>query len=235
MLSISGLNTFTCVTACVVLSAGFITFVTICNAAVRFMPATHRYINWIFTSWNLDALLGALMYHTPIVQHSVIHTLTRLPELFAVAAVIYYIYYVIRYSIGKTTLLEHNLLLTTHALVIGGLFKNFLKVCFGRTWPLPWLGHNPSLISSHTYGFFWFHGGQAYESFPSGHMTVTASVMSVLWFGYPRLRWLWILLSAFVAIGLVGMNFHFVSDVIAGAGLGCLIGFWTYKIGMRRH
>jgi hypothetical protein len=40
---------------------------------------------------------------------------------------------------------------------------------FGRTWPESWLGDNPSWIRDDVFGFFPFHGGRGWESFPSGH------------------------------------------------------------------
>jgi membrane-associated phospholipid phosphatase len=63
------------------------------------------------------------------------------------------------------------------------------------------------------------------------------TVMTVLWICYPRFRPLYALCMAAVAVGLVGANFHFLSDVIAGAFLGISAGWLgvsLWEIGDRR-
>ena len=103
--------------------------------------------------------------------------------------------------------------------------KDMLKFEFGRTWPETWVAHNPSLISNNVYGFFPLHGGAGWASFPSGHTTVIAAPCAVLWQRMRRLRWVWATLPALVVAGLIGSDFHFVSDCIAGGALGVAIGF----------
>ena len=103
--------------------------------------------------------------------------------------------------------------------------KDVLKMAFGRTWPETWVAHNPSLISNGISGFFPFHGGAGWASFPSGHTTVIAAPCAVLWERVRRWRAVWGALPALVVAGLVGSDFHFVSDCIAGGALGVAIGF----------
>lgn len=100
-----------------------------------------------------------------------------------------------------------------------------IKWAFGRTWPESWLGDNPSWIRDGIFGFFPFHGGQGWSSFPSGHGTATAVLATLLWLVWPELRTLWGAIVAMVAVGLIGANYHFVSDVIAGIYLGAAVGF----------
>lgn len=183
----------------------------------------------------VDKPVAFWIYHHTILQGPVEHGLTRIPELFSVAAVAYYFYFALRYAQGQPIRFERNLLIATNSLVVACLFKDILKYCFGRTWALPWLGNNPSLLGDNTYGFFPFHAERAYGSFPSGHATAAAAVMIVFWFCYPKLRWLWLLVVLATAVGLVAMNFHFVSDVIAGTALGGIVGYWTYRISTDAH
>ena len=110
------------------------------------------------------------------------------------------------------------------AVVIAGSVKDVLKEAFGRTWPEPWLGNNPSLIGNGAYGFSPFHGGEAWASFPSGHTAAIGAVAGVLWWHAPGLRWLWALLVALTAVGLVADTYHFLGDVIAGGYLGFACG-----------
>ena len=108
--------------------------------------------------------------------------------------------------------------------------KDQLKFLFGRTWPETWMGNNPSFIRDGVYGFNFMHRGNAYQSFPSGHMATASAVLSVLWIWYPRLRWFWTVGGLAVGAGLVGANYHFLSDVIAGAFLGISIGWLVISI-----
>ncbi|MBI1203493.1 MAG: phosphatase PAP2 family protein [Rhodopseudomonas sp.] len=108
--------------------------------------------------------------------------------------------------------------------------KEQLKFLFGRTWPESWFRNNPSFIRDGTYGFHFMHGGGGYNSFPSGHMASACAVLAVLWFWYPRLRWFYAIAGLAVAVGLVGGNFHFLSDVIAGAFVGGSAGWLAVRL-----
>lgn len=112
------------------------------------------------------------------------------------------------------------------SVVVGETIKNGLKWLFGRPWPESWHG-NPSFIRDYDYAFHWFHGGRGYEAFPSGHMAAAAAVLSVLWIVYPRWRPAYAVAGCLVAAALIMSNFHFLSDVIAGALLGASIGSMT--------
>jgi membrane-associated phospholipid phosphatase len=64
-------------------------------------------------------------------------------------------------------------------------------------------------------------------------------VATVLWIWYPRLRPAWLIGAILSAAALVGTNYHFVGDVIAGAFLGVTttliaLGIWNL-IGRRRR
>ena len=98
--------------------------------------------------------------------------------------------------------------------------KDQLKYAFGRLWPETWVNNNPSWIRDGAYGFYPFHGGAGWGSFPSGHMAGIAAPMTVVWMRLTRWRWLAAVLVTVVAIGLVGADYHFVADVLAGTGVG---------------
>jgi membrane-associated phospholipid phosphatase len=105
--------------------------------------------------------------------------------------------------------------------------NHYLKTAFGRTWPEGWMGRNPSWIRDGVYGFFPFHEGEGWRAFPSGHTMVIAAFASVLYVAFPKLRPACAALVALVVIGLVGGNYHFVSDTIAGLYFGAGIGLGT--------
>jgi membrane-associated phospholipid phosphatase len=122
---------------------------------------------------------------------------------------------------------EVTLLAACISMIVADQFRESLAVVFGRYWPDTWIDNNPSLIGDGAYGFHWFHEGSAYGSFPSGHLARTVGIAAVVWISYPRLRWLCVLLSLAVAVGMVGMNYHFVGDVIGGSFVGGIVGAYT--------
>jgi membrane-associated phospholipid phosphatase len=105
--------------------------------------------------------------------------------------------------------------------------KNILKFIFGRTWPETWVDNNPSFIRDGVYGFHFMHGGSGYQSFPSGHMAAACTVLAVVWIRYPDFRSYSVVAGLLVGAVLVGANYHFLSDVIAGAFVGISIGWIT--------
>lgn len=114
-------------------------------------------------------------------------------------------------------------------MILADQFRETLGFVFGRYWPETWIDNNPSLIRDGAYGFHPFHAGSEYGSFPSGHTARAAAVGAAVWAAYPRLWWacgLWVLS---VAAGLIGMNYHFVGDVVAGGFVGGLVGVYTAR------
>jgi hypothetical protein len=61
-------------------------------------------------------------------------------------------------------------------------------------------------------------------------MTIVTSVMVLFWLAWPRLRWVWVLPALITAIGLYGMDYHFVADMIAGSFLGSAVAAATWQI-----
>ncbi len=126
--------------------------------------------------------------------------------------------------------LQTVLLAISAGLIATTILKQLLKWGCGRYWPQTWSYKNPSLIGSGDYGFHPFHYGAAYESFPSGHAAVICSVLSILWLTYPRWRWWYAIIAGVVCVALVGMNYHFVGDVVAGVMLGSITGVYMARL-----
>jgi undecaprenyl-diphosphatase len=61
-------------------------------------------------------------------------------------------------------------------------------------------------------------------SFPSGHAALSFASATVLTFGVPRFKSIWLLLAAFVAFSRVYIGVHYPLDVTCGALLGIAIG-----------
>jgi membrane-associated phospholipid phosphatase len=179
----------------------------------------------------------AHLAHDALQPYHLFQKLTLIPDaLLPLAAVAIVLVGLRALSGAQPSRFETVFFLAGISLALGLVAKDELKIAFGRTWPETWIRNNPSFIRDNVYGFFPFHGGTGYASFPSGHTTAICAAMTVFWICYPRFRPLYALAMAGAAIGLVGANFHFLSDVIAGAFLGVSVGWMTialWEIGAR--
>jgi membrane-associated phospholipid phosphatase len=115
------------------------------------------------------------------------------------------------------------------------LINSQLKYAFGRTWPGTWIENNPSLFQNSVFGFNPFHGGPGFASFPSGHAAGICSVIAVLWWSYPSWRPIYIACVAAVAIGLIGANYHFLSDILSAIFIGLSVGYITTKMSVSKR
>jgi membrane-associated phospholipid phosphatase len=126
-------------------------------------------------------------------QPETIAQLGRLPNPIVLVAVITFIAIGLWHLSGRLlSRLQKCALLCSLSLIMAEATKAQLKFAFGRTWPATWIHNNPSFLRDGVYGFNFFHGGTAYESFPSGHMAATCAVISVLWIYYPKWRTLYV-------------------------------------------
>lgn len=130
--------------------------------------------------------------------------------------------------------IEDVLLRLSISVAVSVMIKDQLKWAFGRTWPETWVQNNPSYFGNGVYGFFPFHGGQGWYSFPSGHTTVICAATAVLWMRWPRWRPLYAALGFAVVVGLLGADYHWVSDICAGAALGIAVGLVAANFGVRQ-
>ncbi len=118
--------------------------------------------------------------------------------------------------------------LAASVLPLSYLLKSFFKYVFGRTSTRFWLEHQAGDA------FHWFHGGGDYAGFPSGHMAVFTAFFAAVWIYYPRYRSISIGSLLILAMALIATDYHFLSDVIAGAYLGLVVTCLTWVF-FKRH
>lgn len=99
------------------------------------------------------------------------------------------------------------------------VLKSLLKHLFGRMNTRFWLLHQTE------HDFRWFQGGDNFSGFPSGHMAVFTAFIVSAWLYYPRFRLVYVGLLLMLGGALIATDYHFLSDVIAGAWLGLLVNF----------
>ena len=102
------------------------------------------------------------------------------------------------------------------------LVKTVLKFVFGRTSARGWLIHNQRPT------FHWFKYWSS--SFPSGHMLVFAAFGTAILIYYPEYRKLVLIFLFLLGAALVGTDYHFLSDVIAGAYLGVITAYSVWYL-----
>jgi membrane-associated phospholipid phosphatase len=107
---------------------------------------------------------------------------------------------------GWETLVAH--------LVAGGL-NTVLKHVVGRGRPKFMHGDHSEFVP---------FGGSGWDSFPSGHSMATFAVATVLAVRFPKVRWFMILIALAVSLSRLFRASHFLTDIVAGAVLGVLVG-----------
>ena len=139
----------------------------------------------------------------------------------------------VRRTWGSFLRWQKTLFVACLSLIVADDFRISLGDVFGRYWPETWTHDNPSLIGTGTYGFHPFQRGDDVGSFPSGHATRILAFATVWLIAIPRNRILQvvvIVLSASMLVSLVAMNYHFVSDVIAGSVLGGIVAMYAAQL-----
>lgn len=125
------------------------------------------------------------------------------------------------------------LLVACLSLIVADDFRVSLGDVFGRYWPETWTQDNPSLVGTGTYGFHPFQRGDDIGSFPSGHacrILAFAAVWVIAMPGNRTVQVIAIVLCAPMLLSLVAMNYHFVSDVIAGSVLGGIVAMYAVHL-----
>jgi membrane-associated phospholipid phosphatase len=212
------------------------------RAAVRAGLALRRALAGAVTTISL-ILLSIAYIDRPVARFMAIHVHDRLPfiamaaianlpsPLATVALVGIVIAAWCGVALDRTGRMVLAIALATFVAI---MIKNQLKFDFGRVWPqsypFPGIHDHPSYLNDHVFGFFPFHGGNSYASFPSGHTTAITAPMAVLWMLVPRYRPIWGGAIVLVVIGLIAADFHFVSDTIAGFALGITVAAGTVSL-----
>jgi membrane-associated phospholipid phosphatase len=173
----------------------------------------------------------ALLVQSGVTRPEALAQVTRLPDPLVAVAIITFVGLGLWSLSGRLlSRIQNCAWLCSISLMVAVVTKTQLKLIFGRTWPDTWIHNNPSFLRNGVYGFNFFHGGEEYASFPSGHMAVTCAVISVLWVYFPAARTIYTIIALAVGIGLVGANYHFLSDVFAGGFVGISSGWMMTSV-----
>jgi membrane-associated phospholipid phosphatase len=139
----------------------------------------------------------------------------------------------VRRAWGKFLHWQKTLFVACLSLIVADDFRISLGDLCGRYWPNTWTHDNPSLIGTGAYGFHPFQRGDDVGSFPSGHAARILAFGTVWWIAMPHTRAIQIFIvvvGGSMLLSLVTMNYHFVSDVVAGGVLGGIIAMYAARL-----
>ncbi|MBI2823878.1 MAG: phosphatase PAP2 family protein [Planctomycetia bacterium] len=156
--------------------------------------------------------------------------LTYPPPTFQTWSPLALVLLMVRRAFGPLNRWQASLVVACLSLIVADEFRTSLGDLCGRYWPETWFNDNPSLIGNGTYGFHPFERGDDVGSFPSGHAARILSFATVWWIAMPRGRVVCILVCLPMLVSLVAMNYHFVSDCIAGSALGGIVGAYAASL-----
>jgi membrane-associated phospholipid phosphatase len=177
--------------------------------------------------YYVDRPVAFFVHEHRIARFDELRWLTEPPPLVQSWSPLVVVMLLIRRAGGSWRRWQHVLFVACVSLIVADQFRESLGDLFGRYWPETWHNNNPSLIGTGAYGFHPFQVGDDVGSFPSGHSARIVGFASVFWLAMPGVRWLCALLTIPMLIALVGMDYHFVGDVVAGSTLGGIIGVFA--------
>jgi membrane-associated phospholipid phosphatase len=111
--------------------------------------------------------------------------------------------------------------------VTGGILYSLCKWSVGRQRPVVLI--DPLAFSPFRSGWSGLFD-EPNLSFPSGHTCLAFATAACLGICVPRWRFLFFALAAVVGVERVAENAHYLSDVLAGAGLGTLSAYLVYWV-----
>ena len=178
----------------------------------------------------VDRPVAFFVYHHHINSIQIFRWLTYPPPEVQNWSALVLTILVVRRAWGSFLRWQKTLFVACLSLIVADDFRISLGDVFGRYWPETWTHDNSSLIGTGTYGFHPFQRGDDIGSFPSGHATRILAFASVWLIAMPGSRTVQVIVIVFSAsmlVSLVAMNYHFVSDVIAGGVLGGIVAMYA--------
>lgn len=109
----------------------------------------------------------------------------------------------------------------TASLITTNTAIRFIKVFFGRSRP-------DMFLEEGIYSLQFLSFERVYSSFPSGHASVVASICGLWAAKYPKYALFWIGFTILFSLCRVGIEAHFLSDVLFGNYLGFMFTWIFY-------
>jgi len=182
-----------------------------------------RIAAYIFTACLLLTILSYYFWDIPLTRYcqtlnrsiiDIFDIITRLgiTMWYLVASAVLYLFFGFIY---KNKLQSMRALFVFCSLSLCGIILHLIKWMAGR--------HRPIDLFNHGYfGFNYFGIGYELISFPSGHAQTAFTLATAVTILFPRWGIPAFLVAGAVGISRIVLTSHYLSDVIAGAGVGIL-------------
>jgi membrane-associated phospholipid phosphatase len=203
------------------------------------MPTPYRYVLYTFPLVVIAVAVCMLWIDRPVAlwmasiysasEHRSFsgHIANFLTQLVYCLMVICFIWYFLLSVNRHNGYFSRGLLLFNESIAFTYFIKMTLQYAFGRY--IPRYPEKSTLLFVHNprlYGFHWFHAG----CFPSGHSALLVAGLTAICLYYPRWKIPSVLLTLILAVTLLLLNYHFVSDIIGGAYLGLTVTLALYYL-----
>lgn len=117
--------------------------------------------------------------------------------------------------LAKNKLWSKRIIFIFISISASGLINMLVKWIAGRHRPI-------NFFAKGLFGFDYFGVGYELASFPSGHTVMAFSLAAAVSILFPRLSILAFIAAVSIGISRILITSHYLSDVIAGAGIGIL-------------
>jgi undecaprenyl-diphosphatase len=124
---------------------------------------------------------------------------------------------------------KKHLAILVFAAALGGVIVHVMKIAIGRDRPVQYFSRTSDVERVKPYVEPW-----TTRSFPSGHTQTAFTLAFLLCFIHPSLTLLWWILAVLVGLSRIYLGVHFPLDVLAGACIGVLCGWFAYALFLRR-
>jgi len=138
-------------------------------------------------------------------------------EFYLITTLIIYLFYK-----SKNELMAKKSIYLFWTVALSGLFIIVVKFIVARYRPV-------ALLEDNLYGFTWFDLGYRVNSCPSGHSTTVFSFFVALSLLLPKFRVYFLLFAFLIAFSRVGVDAHYLSDVVLGGVVGTLFALYLHK------
>jgi membrane-associated phospholipid phosphatase len=176
-------------------------------------------------AWLVAHPPGGIWHETSLLRHAVNLHLDALLILLPVS-----LFMIVRVAIVRCG--DAGLSRSSSALALAGA-ATAMAVSVSDLLLKPFFGRYTLEDLPQHFGFRLFAGNME-SSFPSGHATFTTAFFWVLIVLYPERRAAWTSILVVTFFGLIFAQWHFLSDVIAGALLGSFAGMGVIALAARR-
>ncbi len=161
--------------------------------------------------WDIPLVMYCKGLNSSIVDIAQIITILGESRWYYIILVPAFVYFCF---LAKNKLWSMRILFLFISISAAGLISTLIKWLVGR--------YRPSMLDEALYGFNFFGAGYELTSLPSGHTVTAFSLAAAVSILFPRVSIAAFIIAISIGMTRIVLTSHYLSDVIAGAGIGIL-------------